>query len=222
MIKCLKYSITLLLVLSVLALLTPTQAQMKFGDSAQSTLLAITSIDLGSTTKPFRNLFLYGAGTYGTNYFKFDGTPTSTRTITIPDVTATMVAAATSTTTTQALFATSTAGAPAYRALVAGDLPATAAITIASGTKALATSAISSATCTSAQTATATGTLSTDIITASFNGDPTAVTGFVPLTAGMLTLIVYPTTDTFNVKECNNTGSSITPGAITLNWRVTR
>lgn len=93
---------------------------------------------------------------------------------------------------------------------------------IASGAKALATSAISSAACSSAQTATATGTLTTDVVTASFNGDPTAVTGYVPLTAGMLTIIVYPTADTVNFKVCNNTSSSITPGAITLNWRVSR
>lgn len=94
--------------------------------------------------------------------------------------------------------------------------------TIASGAKALATGAISSATCTSAQTDTATGTLTTDTITASFNGDPTAVTGYVPLTTGMLTIIVYPTADTVNFKVCNNTSASITPGAITLNWRVVR
>ncbi len=98
----------------------------------------------------------------------------------------------------------------------------TAAYTIASGTKALATSAISSAACTAAQTSSATGTLTTDIVTASFNGDPTAVTGYVPLTTGMLTVIIYPTADNVNFKVCNNTSSSITPGAITLNWRVTR
>ncbi len=94
--------------------------------------------------------------------------------------------------------------------------------TIASGSKALATGAISSAACTSAQTDTATGTLTTDVVSATFNGDPTGVTGYVPLTSGMLTIIVYPSADTVNVKVCNNTSSSITPGAITLNWRVTR
>jgi hypothetical protein len=98
----------------------------------------------------------------------------------------------------------------------------TVAYTIASGTKALATGAIASATCTTAQTSTATGTATTDILQASFNGDPTAVTGYVPLTAGMLTIIAYPTLNTANFKVCNNTTSSITPGAITLNWRVTR
>lgn len=99
---------------------------------------------------------------------------------------------------------------------------ATITRTVASGTLALATGAISSAACTSAQTASATGTLTTDVVTASFNGDPTAVTGYVPLTTGMLTIIVYPTADTFNAKVCNNTNSSVTPGAITLNFRVVR
>ncbi len=101
-------------------------------------------------------------------------------------------------------------------------LTKTLTATIASGAKALATGAIASAACTAAQTDTATGTLTTDVVTASFNGDPTGVTGYVPLTAGMLTIIIYPTADTFNAKVCNNTAASITPGAITLNWRVSR
>ena len=98
----------------------------------------------------------------------------------------------------------------------------TVTYTIASGAKALATGAIASATCTSAQTDTATGTATTDTIEVTFNGDPTAVTGYVPLTTGMLTIIPYPTSNTVNFKVCNNTAGSITPGAITLNWRVVR
>lgn len=94
--------------------------------------------------------------------------------------------------------------------------------TVASGAKALATGAIASAACTAAQTDTATGTLTTDGIVVSFNADPTAVTGYVPLTSGMLTIIYYPTADTVNFKVCNNTANSITPGAVTINWRVLR
>lgn len=94
--------------------------------------------------------------------------------------------------------------------------------TIASGATAMGTGAISSAACATVVAATATNTATTDVVTASFNGDPTAVTGYVPLTAGMLTIIVYPTANNVNFKVCNNTGSSITPGAITLNWRVVR
>jgi len=94
--------------------------------------------------------------------------------------------------------------------------------TIAFGAKTLATGSISSATCTAAQTASATGVLTTDVIFASFSADPTAVTGYIPLTTGMLIIMVYPTADTVNFKVCNNTDSSITPGAVTINWRVIR
>jgi hypothetical protein len=38
----------------------------------------------------------------------------------------------------------------------------------------------------------------------------------------MLSIIKYPTSNNVNFKVCNSTGSSITPGAITLNWRVVR
>lgn len=91
-----------------------------------------------------------------------------------------------------------------------------------SGTSALGTSAIGSAACASAVTTAATGVLTTDVVLASFNGDPTAVTGYVPLTSGMLTIIAYPTANNVNFKVCNNTSASITPGAITLNWKVVR
>jgi len=94
--------------------------------------------------------------------------------------------------------------------------------TIASGTSALGTSAIASATCAAVVTTTATGTATTDVVLAGFNGDPTAVTGYIPATAGMLTIIGYPTANNVNFKVCNNTSASITPGAITLNWRVER
>jgi hypothetical protein len=36
----------------------------------------------------------------------------------------------------------------------------------------------------------------------------------------MLTIISYATANTVNFKVCNNTTGSITPGAISLNWRV--
>jgi hypothetical protein len=81
--------------------------------------------------------------------------------------------------------------------------------TIGSGTATLGTGAISSAACATA-------------VVVSINGDPTAVTGYVPLAAGMLTIIAYPTSGNANFKVCNNTSSSITPGAITLNVRVIR
>lgn len=94
--------------------------------------------------------------------------------------------------------------------------------TVASGTSALGTSAIASGTCATAVTTSATNVATTDVILAGFNGDPTAVTGYAPVTSGMLTIISYPSANNVNFKVCNNTTASITPGAITLNWRVVR
>lgn len=98
----------------------------------------------------------------------------------------------------------------------------TVAYRIASGTKSLATGAISSATCTAAQTDTATGAATTDAVIATFSADVTGTTGYVPLTTGMLTIIAWPTANTVNFKVCNNTASSIAPGAVAINWRVLR
>jgi hypothetical protein len=97
-----------------------------------------------------------------------------------------------------------------------------AAMLMASGTKTLATNAIASGVCATAETATATGAVVTDIALASFNGDVSAVTGYTPATTGTLRIDVYPTTNTINFKVCNNTAASITPGAVTLNWRILR
>jgi hypothetical protein len=58
----------------------------KIGAATMTGLLsAATSIDLGSTTAPFRNLYIYGAGTFGTTSIKLAGTPTGARTVTFPD-----------------------------------------------------------------------------------------------------------------------------------------
>jgi len=103
---------------------------------------------------------------------------------------------------------------------------ATAMVRVWNGTVALGTSAIASASCAAEVTAAAVGVTATgahpDVATASWNGDPTAVTGFIPATTGALTIFVYPKTDAVGMKVCNYTSSPITPGAITLNWRVTR
>lgn len=99
---------------------------------------------------------------------------------------------------------------------------ATCTVTIANGTSALATGAITSATCATVVTTSATGTATTDNIMADFNADPTGVTGYAASASGMLTIIKYPTANNVNFKVCNNTSGSITPGAITLNWRVVR
>ena len=98
----------------------------------------------------------------------------------------------------------------------------TATVTVASGTSALGTGAISSATCATVVTTAATGALTTDNLAADFNADPSSTTGYSPSASGMLTIIKYITSNNVNFKVCNNTASSITPGAATLQWRVIR
>lgn len=118
------------------------------------------------------------------------------------------------------LWADNTAGA--FKYLNSSGTSLTVSATVASGTAALGTSAIASGACATVVTVSASGVATTDVVVASFNGDPTAVTGYIPSTNGMLTIFVYPTANNINVKVCNNTSASVTPGAITLNWRVAR
>lgn len=94
--------------------------------------------------------------------------------------------------------------------------------TIASGTAAMGTGAITSGTCATAVTVGATGVATTDAIIATPNGDPTGITGYVPSTTGTLYIWAYPTANNVNFKVCNNTSASVTPSALTLNWRVVR
>lgn len=101
-------------------------------------------------------------------------------------------------------------------------LPSVITATVANGTASLGTSAIASGACASIVTVTATGVATTDDVQADFNADPTSTTGYIGSANGMLTIIKYPTSGNVNFKVCNNTGSSITPGAVTLNWRVVR
>jgi hypothetical protein len=78
--------------------------------SINTSLLAQTGVDLGSTAHPFRNLFLFGGGSYGTNYFELTGTPTGTRVLTLPNTTDTLVGKATTDTLTNKAFDTGGTG----------------------------------------------------------------------------------------------------------------
>lgn len=110
-------------------------------------------------------------------------------------------------------------GIPAMLAIAPGSAggPTT---TIRNGTSALRTSAIPSGSCAEVVTTAATGVATTDVINWGFNSDPTGVTGYTA--SGMLTIVAYPSANNVNFKVCNQTASSITPGAVTLNWRVQR
>lgn len=99
--------------------------------------------------------------------------------------------------------------------------------TVASGALALATSSISSGTCQavtagSVNSVAAAGVLTSDVISFTPNGSIKAVTGYAPGTNGGLTITAYPTAGDVNFDVCNWTASSVTPGAVTLNWRVER
>lgn len=102
------------------------------------------------------------------------------------------------------------------------DASSTLTVTVASGAKALDTDAIASTACDTISTTTATGAATTDVVIITPNADITAVTGYAPVTAGGLAIYTWLTTNTLNIKVCNPTSSSITPGAVTLNWRVVR
>lgn len=103
-----------------------------------------------------------------------------------------------------------------------GQLLSSLTKTICSGTVALGTSAITSAAAATTVTATCTGLASTDTIQLSSNVNIFGVTGYVPSTSGILTISGFPTTNTINVVVVNNTAGTVTPGALTLNYRVTR
>lgn len=98
----------------------------------------------------------------------------------------------------------------------------TGTITIASGTSTMGTSSIGSGACASAVTTSASGVATTDSIIATPNTDPSAVTGYAPSASGSLFIYAYPTANNVNFKVCNNTAGSITPSALTMNWRVVR
>ena len=93
---------------------------------------------------------------------------------------------------------------------------------IASGTAALGTSLIASGAAASIVTVSAPGVAATDVINWGFNTRPSQVTGYAPLITGCLRIDAYPTTDNVNFEVSNMTGASITPAAMTLNWKVVR
>ena len=123
------------------------------------------------------------------------------------------------------------AGNPTFRAVVSADIPTlnqsttgtAAGLSLPSGTATMGTAAIASGACATVVTVAAANlTTATGTFSVSFNGDPTAVTGYgVSATGAVLTIYSYPTAGNLNFKVCNSTASSITPAALTLNWQVT-
>lgn len=176
---------------------------------------AATAITVGSTTVTSGTPgdFL----TVGTGPTLAQVAPTGTGSVvlaTSPSLTTPSLSSPTLTTPTISGAATATSG------------PSTSAAnqyvyTVATGTITLSTAGLTGNTCTAAQTATATGAATTDVLDISFASDPTSTTGFAP--PASLAVYPYVTTNTANVKVCNNTSVSVTLGAaLVLNWRVRR
>ncbi len=94
--------------------------------------------------------------------------------------------------------------------------------TVASGTATLGTAEIASEGTATVVTVTATGVLATDTIIWTPNGNLSGVTGYAPVTSGGLMIYPYPTSGNVNFVVGNPTADPITPGAVTLNWRVIR
>lgn len=78
--------------------------------SINTTLNAQTGVDLGAAATAFRNLYLWGSGTYGSTSLELTGTPTGARTITIQDATDTLVGRATTDTFTNKTYDTAGTG----------------------------------------------------------------------------------------------------------------
>jgi hypothetical protein len=100
--------------------------------------------------------------------------------------------------------------------------PTTLVRTIASGSTGFDPGSIASGTCASATTAVATGAATTDVISFTPNADITAVLGYTGATTGGIAIHAYPTANQVNFKACNPTASALDPGAITINWRISR
>lgn len=134
-----------------------------------------------------------------------------------------LITAASQTTCTPAIasitgFGTGVATALGTATSTTGGVP----VIIAKGTITLGTSAISANTCASIVTVSATGVATTDVVNPGLNARISTVTGYTPASTGALRIDVYPTANNVNAEVCNPTSSSITPGAVTLNFQVLR
>jgi hypothetical protein len=88
--------------------------------------------------------------------------------------------------------------------------------TIASGTATLGTTAIAGKACATVVTTAATGVVTTDAISYSFNAAPSGA-----YTTGLF-VQSYVTPGNVNFLVCNPTTESLSPPGVSLNWRVTR
>jgi len=91
-------------------------------------------------------------------------------------------------------------------------------LTIASGTKALNTASITTATCDAGAAVAATGVLSTDTVDWSFNAAPTATNKY----GAFLVVYAVPSAGNVTFYTCNPSATTSTPTAMSINWSVRR
>lgn len=98
--------------------------------SINTSLLSQTGVDLGATATPFRNIFFWGGGTYGTTSVELTATPTGARTWTFPDSSDTVVGLAATQTLSNKTFVAPALGTPASGVLTnATGLPLSTGVT---------------------------------------------------------------------------------------------
>jgi hypothetical protein len=93
---------------------------------------------------------------------------------------------------------------------------------ISGGTAAMGTAAIPSGACAPAVTSSASGVAVNDTIIHNTSTDPTKVPGYAPSASGSLYIWAFPAANTVSFVVCNPSSSAITPGPLSLNWKVLR
>lgn len=121
-------------------------------------------------------------------------------------------------TANQFLTNLSAGGVFGFNAIAQADLPATSTQTVGTATLVVPVTALAGNSCDAAPTTvTVTGANpATDNPSAAVIGDPTGSIGYGGGTNGGITLWPWITANTINVKRCNQTANSITPGALSL------
>jgi len=94
-------------------------------------------------------------------------------------------------------------------------------LTLASGSQALGTSAISSGACATTIQVAVTGGTTSDTAFLTPTTDPNTVTGYKASASGALYVNSFMTSGELNIEVCNNTSSSITPSAMSVHYLVT-
>jgi hypothetical protein len=93
---------------------------------------------------------------------------------------------------------------------------------ISGGTNALGTAAIAQGACAPPVTSGASGVAVSDTIIYNTSTDPTKVTGYAPSASGSLYIWAFPAANSVSFVVCNPSTSPITPGPLSLNWKVLR